>query len=408
MDFLNSPILGIIIPLVLVYALLSILVSILLEWYNHVTKERSIVLKTAILEMLRDPLNLDYGHLFYSHPAITGIKALNDRPPEYISAALFADVLIDIIVKQAERRRGLTISFDGGKKIYTATSDAADGEILNKFSQGLDLMNDSPLKDLLKSFTIKSSKWDAENKKYICDYDKLKGLIGTWFDDFMTTTSSFYKKRQHSKQFVLGFVVAVALNVDSLHLIKMLSCDADLRNRLSKEADILAGHYQSLSDSVKKTPGASTIVLQMYAKDTTGGIHRMVKDTTLLMKGAKLVKDTINKTQLERADTLYRVLEQLDIPIGWNRASAPLSWVYEKTQVDAKGHNVSQVADHAYLGKSGVEKYVVQRNAGEGKAIWVYLIGLIISGISLGFGSPFWFQILVKFVNIRKSATKST
>lgn len=407
MDFLNSPILGIIIPLVLIYALLSILVSIILEWYNHFTKERSIVMKTAILEMLRDPLNLDYGHLFYSHPAITGIKALNDRPPEYISAALFADVLIDIVVKQAERRRGLTISLENGKKVYKTTSDAADGEILNRFSQGLDLMNDSPLKDLLKSFAIKSSKWDAENKKYICDYDKLKGLIGAWFDDFMTTTSSFYKKRQHSKQFVIGFLVAVALNVDSLHLIKMLSCDADLRNRLSKEADVLAGHYQNLPDSLKNTPQANTIVLQMYTKDTTGGVNRKIKDTTMVMKGIAHIKDSISKTQLQRADTLYRVLEQLDIPIGWNGASAPLSWVSGKFKKDDKGNDLTSVTDHAYVGKSGVEKYVVQRNAGEGKAVWVYLIGLVISGISLGLGSPFWFQILVKFVNIRKSATKS-
>lgn len=398
MDFLNSPILGIIIPMILVYALLSILVSILLEWWNHMTKERSIVMKKAILEMLKDPLNLDYGHLFYSHPAITGIKALNNRPPEYVSASLFADVLIDIIVKQAERRRPIKITLDGNKKIFEPVNDGLEENILQKFQKGLDLMNDSPLKDLLNSFAIKSSKFDKDLQKIVYDYDKLKGLIGGWFDDFMNITSSYYKRRQHNKQFIFGFMVAIALNVDSIHLVKMLSCDDALRKRLIKEADVLANQYQNLPDSIKKS---STTVIRLYTKDTTGGINRALKDTTIVTKHMSMVKDSISKVQLARVDTIYRVLDQLDLPIGWNKESAPLSWGRKDSNA------LKAVAEHAYHGKGNIEKYIVRRDEGQGKAKLFYILGLIISGISLGFGSPFWFQILVKFVNIRKSAQKS-
>lgn len=401
MDFLNSPILGIIIPMILVYALLSILVSILLEWWNHMTKERSIVMKKAILEMLKDPLNLDYGHLFYSHPAITGIKALNNRPPEYVSASLFADVLIDIVVKQAERRRPIKITVDGNKKIFLPADEGLEENILQKFQKGLDLMNDSPLKDLLSSFAIKSSKFDKDLQKVIYDYDKLKGLIGGWFDDFMNVATAYYKRRQHNKQFILGFIVAISLNVDSIHLVKMLSCDGDLRNRLLKEADVLASNYQSLPDSLKKAP--NTALVRLYVKDTTGGVNRALKDSssTIVTNRLNLVKDSVSKLQLSRADTLYRVLDQMDLPIGWNKESAPLSWGKKDSNA------LKAVVEHAYHGKGNIEKYIVKRDEGQGKAKLFYFLGIIISGISLGFGSPFWFQILVKFVNIRKSAQKS-
>jgi hypothetical protein len=36
----------------------------------------------------------------------------------------------------------------------------------------------------------------------------------------------------------------------------------------------------------------------------------------------------------------------------------------------------------------------------------IYLLGIAITAGSLSFGAPFWFDLLVKFVNIRRAGSK--
>jgi len=101
MNFLTNSLIGVLISIILIYALLSIVVSILVEWWNHMRKSRGKMLAQAIMHMLDDKLNLEFGKLFYNHPMISGIKySETKRPPQYISSSMFADVLIDIISQQ--------------------------------------------------------------------------------------------------------------------------------------------------------------------------------------------------------------------------------------------------------------------------------------------------------------------
>jgi hypothetical protein len=56
---------------------------------------------------------------------------------------------------------------------------------------------------------------------------------------------------------------------------------------------------------------------------------------------------------------------------------------------------------------SGVMMYMRDRNASAGGGNWFrYLVGILISGFSLSFGAPFWFDLLVKLVNIRRSGKR--
>jgi predicted restriction endonuclease len=98
----DNSLVDIIISLILVYALLSVLVSILIEWWSHYSKMRGKQLKQAIFQLLNDQsFNYQYGELFYNHISISGLRNERTlRPPQYISANLFADVLIDIIANQ--------------------------------------------------------------------------------------------------------------------------------------------------------------------------------------------------------------------------------------------------------------------------------------------------------------------
>jgi hypothetical protein len=93
---------------------------------------------------------------------------------------------------------------------------------------------------------------------------------------------------------------------------------------------------------------------------------------------------------LRQADSVYSILTANRVPIGWNQENAPLSWEHNKVE-------------------SGPDKklkpldYFEKRNQWSGMNLIIYLLGLFISVISLSFGAPFWFDVMNKLINIRRS-----
>lgn len=387
MSLPSNSLLDIIISLALVYALLSVLVSIFIEWWNFRSKARGTFLKEAIGNMLKDSLNHDYGALFYGHFMISGLRSDGKRPPQYISSNLFAEVLIDILSNQSLHKQEVKLTnIDAEKgKQYELVGSAPPVNLKERLEQSWKLMNGSPFKDGMESFWLK-----AEG-----DTDKFKKLIEAWFNDHMDRVSGWYKIKQRNKLIFFGFVVAIGLNVDSLHLVKVLSLDTNLRNNLVATAEKVADQYQTLSETEKKDWRKQLKVLDSAIKtsphDSTS--QGLKKERDLLKK--KFPSDSLSQTYLSKADSILGLAASLNIPIGWSTDKAPLSWFNSKCP---KGMEQKQ---------QGLLHYFTKRN--QCPSFWrvlTYIIGIIISGFSLSFGAPFWFDLLVKFVNIRRAGKK--
>ncbi|HRH39234.1 MAG TPA: hypothetical protein PK760_12865, partial [Flavobacteriales bacterium] len=248
---LNDPYLDTIISLVLVYALLSILVSILLEAWNKRTKERGVFLQRIVFRLLDDPLNKNYGYLIYQHPIINKILKYGNSYRNYIPAEGFANALIDTLA-------------EGGTSIrYTQADDGSfakevvDASLADRLSSGVRAMADSDLKRLLTNFMDRNKKVEKDTNGVASvsrlDLDALKGELGRWFDDHMDRAVGEFKSNQRSKLQILGFMVAIGLNVDSLHLAKVFLLDKDLRERMVADAEQVADRYGKehvMSDSL--------------------------------------------------------------------------------------------------------------------------------------------------------------
>ena len=50
--------------------------------------------------------------------------------------------------------------------------------------------------------------------------------------------------------------------------------------------------------------------------------------------------------------------------------------------------------------------YMNRRNDPTPINLFLYCLGIITTGFALSFGAPFWFEVLVKLVNIRRTGTK--
>lgn len=386
MNLANNNILLLLIALIFIYACLSILTSILLEWYNHRKKERGTMLKDSIYKLLKDPLNLDYGALFYEQYIIHELKHQHDRLPQYISSRMFAETLVDVLIRQEEHTVSLQQKMSEGTKRYAVfrTRDK-DLPVMEKMERALTHMNPSPFRDLLYSYLEKSGP----------DYAKFIRYLESWYNDYMDRVSGWYKNKQRKRTLFFGFAIAIILNVDSLHLLKMLNMDEDLRNRLVEQAE-QANDQRAAQDSVTRNTlnGMIALLRDTNVTQTNDSVSRLQNKQTIATLQNWLTKYPDSSQYQSQADTVLELIAGMELPIGWSCDEAPLSW-FQKEQ--KAFHPAPEYAGNPLV------KYATKRNTWSWGNLFRYLSGIIITGVSLSFGAPFWFDLLSKFINIRRS-----
>lgn len=361
------------------------------------------MLKEAITGMLGDTHNLQYGQLFFRHHLIDGFQnKKSKRLPQYISSAMFADVLIDVIggqsINEVSLERTPTSDEENSFEIIPGsdgTSTPVDrfASPTDLFKKGLDEMAESPFRDMLASYYAKSDG----------DYTELKTLLETWYNDQMDRVSGWYKTRQKKKFLIAGFVVAIVLNVDSLFLIKVLSLNENLRANLVNVAEGVADDYAELTEEQKQSTKYQLKVLQdnIQKPSSTPDSTQLVVDTVSLNSYVTKLEallgklDTLETEKYKQSKQIVALASELNIPIGWNKNYAPISWWSpDKFQQEEKSDDPLMM-------------YLYERNSQIGWQYgFLYVIGIIITGYSLSFGAPFWFEILMKLVNIRRAGSK--
>jgi hypothetical protein len=98
---------------------------------------------------------------------------------------------------------------------------------------------------------------------------------------------------------------------------------------------------------------------------------------------------TQGKDSLSENDTT--LLKIRGIPIGWSRSTAPLSW-FKKPDFQI-----------VYDLDRPLDQYNKKRNEGGIGMYLSWFFGILMTAVMTCFGAPFWFDILSKFVNIRRS-----
>ena len=88
---------------------------------------------------------------------------------------------------------------------------------------------DGNLKDLAR--TLSPLLDDAAN-----DIDRFRRNVEVWFNDGMDRVAGWYKRHTTAWQAAIGFLLAVALNVDALQIVRTLYRDPALRQSLASQA----------------------------------------------------------------------------------------------------------------------------------------------------------------------------
>ena len=377
----NSSLFTTIICLVLVFALLSVLVSTLTEAINSYFQERGRILYRTIGQLFEDGVNANFGQLLYSHPMIDNLKKDNQSLPQYISAELFGKALIDVVSNTARHYRNNGIAIVPAEDTRT---------VFARFSDAVNAMAHTPLQLLLWNMIGRSQAENAANP-----LDALEKELQGWYNDQMDRVSGWYKTWTRKRLFIVSLLVALALNVDSIYLFQCLYRSPDLRAQLEPVAEGLAANYASV-----RGDSSLSLMQQFYKaveqtkfpKDSAGRDSALSYVTRTIgslgrMDSLLRIQDTIRSADWKHATLVVDDLQTLGLPLGWGKRVAPLSW----------------------FGNEPPDKptdYLHERQLLTIPNAVLYVLGILITAFSLSAGAPFWFDLLLRLVNVRRTGAK--
>ena len=182
--------------------------------------------------------------------------------------------------------------------------------------------------------------------------------LEAWFNDAMERLSGAYKRRAQLMAFAVGFILALILNVDTINIATSLWREPTLRQAIIAQAQSYA------------PPAAS--------------------------------QDGTTPGPLENIPALETQLQVLNIPFGWTTASFDTAG----RQCSLLPLTAGQVWGIPSQDDQGLPICKKLNNLPADIFGWLAkILGMIMTGAAAAQGSPFWFDILKKLVNVRGTGT---
>ena len=334
---LNLPtLLDVAISLIFIFFTFSLFVSGIVELINTFVDQRSKLLRLAIDKLLGTTL----ADAFFAHK-LTSIKQQrswrSSKPViNYLSAESFSTVLIDLLNK-AGRQADLV----DATQVATARTFAAIKRSLQHTAL-------TDVKELIEPMLAKSD-----------DFQSFKDALERWYNGYMEQVSGWYKRYTQKLVRLVSAAVVIALNVDTIYLTNRLFNDTNLRERVVAAA-------VNAAQTRKDILGKSDPTFVNYLKTS----HKTLADSVALKKTmANLSASDKIAVELAYVQFVQSQIDELQLPIGWKRASG--SW--------------------------GLQP---------GQTVLSAICGGLLTIAALSFGAPFWFDLLLKLVNIRNTARR--
>jgi hypothetical protein len=490
----NNVALDVFIGLVFVFLLYSLLATIVQEIIATRLAFRAKVLEKAIIRMLEDGKSTfgtsiyerlkAFGHLlgrpnllknksiapwFYAHPLIKYLGEDNTySKPAYLSAQNFSKVIVDLlkgfgkidtnetqtindsINNETIYKLPIDVAADSRNRAVRAIIHQGGGTLINASDQ-VKINTDTAL--FLKSLWLESAG----------DVEKFKVKLENWFNDTMERCSGWYKRYTQVVLFILGLIVAVSFNVDTIAIHRVLSKDDHAREQLVQMAISKQQQYGEIIkslDSTKKTDAtlakddaikaANSSYEQTYqqlssdakAANSILGLGRPWCDTLKMCKDSTIRNSMLEKLQNEISNT-STTIKSIKDSIGTATRDTATFNAATKTTKRLPTQNLKPDTSHfkAVIAKidgwkpeiktlmidslSLQQKYdsiaFIQQRC---KAIrdqiggrwFIYapnqngnletLIGWLITALAICLGAPFWFDLLNKLISLRGAGTK--
>lgn len=323
---LNSPILDIAIGLSFLYFLLGLITSSINEMVMIKLQSRPKKLKHAILNFLENDWD-GIGQKIITSPYVKALKKKPNEFPSNIPANAFAQSIIDVI-KDGK---------DLPEKVEDIRAKIKNNAVISGEAQ-----------------TWMLGVLDQSYGKVENFYEGLESA----YDEAMGRVKEWYTHQAKKLVFWIGLLIAITLNVDSIHIVKSLWND----KAKAKELAMLA--EQSL-DNIKLDTASNGFILT----DPKGKVLYQYTLTDSSASDSVLAKN--HKQQENNIKQITATIKGLPAPMGWD--------------VNNLGQEITAPNGWGQLSR---------------------LLGWLMTAVAIYLGAPFWFDLLKNIVSVKKTVKK--
>lgn len=372
---LQAKAIDVLLSLAFIYMLFSIAVSGLYELYQSRYNRRGKFLRKILYNVLNDPLNKNFAEEFYYHPLIDSVKENKRVFPSKVSPTHFTDVITDILQYRAREK---WLDFNPETKSYEVKQNIEYDTLspFEKLKNGIEALNDSPFKRIAQSWIFDVAK-DANNT---ADIQKAKANIERWFEHYTERTSGWFKRDLRQRMLVLGIATAMVFNVNSIILVEFLWTEDAKRDIIVNRAINYVNEADSIQNEnrkklVKTAENYSSRNL-ILGNDSGNSMPPQEEYIDTLTEKQQL--DTAVVENIKTAEKATDILNELELPIGWNNFLAHQKSYFKKKE-NANGFWP------------------------EFKFWALALLGWLCTGFAISFGADFWYNALKKLIDVRKT-----
>lgn len=220
------------------------------------------------------------------------------------------------------------------------------------------------------SLLVKKSKLKADEIEERVDY--FSEETSKWFDNSMERATGVYKRNAKGISILIGLVLAIITNANSIYILDRLAYDRELRQAL-----VSASERQISSTNIAESETSDFI-----------------------------------KKQIEESE---KALRDVDLPIGWNPAllarqidcelkpkpkTSPWSNLFD-TCINL---NPTKQKSKTYFIPTSL--FVMFLTTGKIHVALLLILGWLLTGIAISMGATFWFELLGKVINVRNTGRK--
>ena len=231
----GSEMLDVAIGMIFIYLLLSLVCSAANELIERSAKKRASDLEKGLRELLNDPNGSDLVKKVYDHGMVNGLFKGNYDPqasdksnlPSYIPSRNFALAILGILVP-----------------------DSPTGSSIAGFREAVGRIENVRVKNALSAMLHNAGE----------DVSEFRDSVEGWFDSTMDRVSGWYKRRSQLIVFLLGFVAAAGMNVNSVSIANDLWVHKAQRDALVSAAQGYLGNHTAEDAQNGENTGLTTSV----------------------------------------------------------------------------------------------------------------------------------------------------
>lgn len=208
--------------------------------------------------------------------------------------------------------------------------------------------------------------WLESIQKISPSLEQLKLNIETWYNDYMDRVTGWYKRKSTIVTRIIATIIVLAFNVNMVKISSTIHNNAQLIAALNATATQIVDNQQGFKNLFEQN---INLKLKQIDEEYSSDLANPAKKDEVEKKRAaekESLFQTYTEERKKEIDSLLAKVQIKHMPIGWSEGA------WETFTQDTPLH----------------------------------LLGWLIGIIAVSMGAPFWFDLLVKLVNVRKAGLK--